>query len=180
MSLNNWYDKGLQPKEYMELLDEHRENFFKIYNNYTLSSDDAFFQSLKEKQLRVVVLAEVWCGHCMLDIPILLRLAEEVNMPVRFLPRDENLDLMEKYLTNGNRTVPIFIFIDKDGNEVTKWGPIASKVKEHISEQRDKLPPKESDEFEKEFQKFIAFTSKEFSENTYLWDAVYESIKDVL
>src|SRR5690625_6161251 len=53
----------------------------------------------------------------MLNIPIFLKIAEIANMPVRFLNRDENLELMDEYLTNGNRVIPIFIFIDEDGNE---------------------------------------------------------------
>src|SRR5690625_975770 len=134
MSLNDWFDKGLEPEEYMGHLDKHKDNFYNIYNNFTLPSDEDFFASVKDKNLRVVALAEVWCGHCMLDIPILLHMADKTDMPVRFLPRDDNLELMDQYLTNGNRTIPIFIFIDRDGNEVGKWGPVAESVREFVGQ----------------------------------------------
>ncbi len=79
----------------------------------------------------------------MLNIPVLLRLSEKTNTPVRFLPRDENLELMDQYLTNGkSRTIPIFIFIDNDGNEVAKWGPIAERTKQFVDQYRESFQQK--------------------------------------
>lgn len=180
MSLNDWFDKGLLPDEYMEHLDKHKEGFHQIYNNFKLPEDDDFFASLKEKNVRTVALAEVWCGHCMLDIPILLKIAEKVDMPVRFLPRDENLELMDQYLTNGNRVIPIFIFINEAGEEVGKWGPMAPGVREFVSQYREKLPPKDSPEYEEKFQEMIGITGKAFREDESLWQEVYRSIKETL
>jgi len=180
MSLNEWFDKGLQPEEYMEHLDKHKDNFYNIYNNFKLPNDKDFFATVKDKNLRVVALAEVWCGHCMLDIPILLHIAEQTNMSIRFLPRDDNLELMDQYLTNGNRVIPIFIFIDEDGNEVGKWGPIADSVREFVSQYREKLPPKDADDYEEKFREMVKITSKEFRENESIWNDVYESIKATL
>src|SRR5699024_12202201 len=97
------------------------DNFLHIYDNFLLPEDEAKLAAIKEKNLRVLALAEVWCGHCMLCVPILLRLAEKTGMPVKILPRDENLELMDQYLTNEKRIIPIFVFIDEDGNEVAKW-----------------------------------------------------------
>src|SRR5690625_2982564 len=155
MTLSDWFDKGMTTEEYNSTLDKHKEAATHIYDEFSLPADDQFFQSLKEKQLRAVVLAEPWCGHCMLNIPILLRLAEKVNMPVSFLLRDQNLELMDQYLTNGNRTIPIFIFINEDGNEVAKWGPIAKKTREFVSKYRENLPDKEDERYDEEFEKFI-------------------------
>ena len=46
------------------------------------------------------------------------RISEVANIDMSLLIRDENLELMDQYLTNGTaRAIPIFIFIDKDGNE---------------------------------------------------------------
>lgn len=165
MNLNDWFDKGIEKEEYMATLDQHRDSFMKIYNNFKVPEQDKSL--LKSKaNLRVVVLAEVWCGHCMLNIPILLRLSEKANMPVRFILRDENLELMDKYLTNGNRTIPIFIFIDEDGKEVAKWGPMANTIREFTSKYRDQLPPKDSEKYDEEFKKLIKITSKAFTEKS--------------
>jgi len=180
MSLNNWFDKGLEPEEYMSHLDKHKDGFNQIYNNFQLPADEDFFNTVKEKNLRVVALAEVWCGHCMLDIPVLLHMCDKMEMPVKFLPRDENLELMDQYLTNGNRVIPIFIFINEAGEEVGKWGPMADQVREFVSQYREKLPPKDSPEYDEKFQAMIKITGKAFLEDESLWNAVYESIKETL
>src|SRR5690625_6172664 len=88
MNLNNWFDKGLLTDEYEKQLDDHKDNYYNIFNNYEVPEDEEFFSQLKNKNWRAIVLAEVWCGHCMLNIPIFLKIAEKANMPVRFLNRD--------------------------------------------------------------------------------------------
>src|SRR5699024_10002673 len=157
-----------------------KENFHNILENFKAPEDESFFASLKERNLRAFVLAEVWCGHCMLNVPIFLHLAEKANMPVRFLNRDENLELMYQYLNNGNRVIPIFIFIDQDGNEVAKWGPMAETTRSFIAPLRNNMPSKDDENYETKFKEMIAFTSKEFSSNEKLWQGVYESFKATL
>ena len=181
MRLNDWYEKGITPDEYIKSLEKHKSGFSNIYANFSVPQDQEFQNLLSEKELRVIVLAEPWCGHCMLNIPVLLRLTEKTNIPVRILPRDENLELMDQYLTNGkSRTIPIFIFIDNDGNEVAKWGPIAERTKQFVSQYRDSLPEKEAPDYDEKFQEMISITSKAFKEDNQLWTGAYESMRQRL
>lgn len=181
MSLHEWFEKGLTPEQYMETLDKHKDAFHHIYEHFNISNDEDFFTDLKDKKLRAVILAEPWCGHCMLNIPILLHLAKKADMPVKFLLRDENLELMDQYLTNGkSRTIPIMIFINEDGEEVAKWGPIASTTKQFVDRHRIDLPEKDAKDYEDKFKAFIEVIAKEFQENGSIWDGVYTSIKNTL
>lgn len=180
MNLNKWYDKGLAPEEYLGALEYHKDNCLHIYNNFSIPEDEETVSKIKEKNLRVIALAEVWCGHCMLCAPILLRLAEKVGMPVKFLPRDENLELMDRYQTNGKRIIPIFIFIDQDGNEVTKWGPMSETTREFVDEAKKDLPAKDSEDYDEKFKSFIKRTTKELSGNSVLWKGTYDSIVNKL
>src|SRR5690625_5583582 len=79
----------------------------------------------------------------MLDVPIMFRLAEKTNMPVSVLVRDDNLDLMDQYLTNEKRVIPIFMFISENGEEVAKWGPFAPEVKEYVGNLNRGMAPKD-------------------------------------
>jgi len=176
MDLNKWYDKGLTPEEYLDTLASHKDNCLHIYNNFTVPEDEEVLTKIKEKNLRVIALAEVWCGHCMLCVPILLRLAEKTGMPVKLLPRDENLELMDQYQTDGKRIIPIFVFIDEEGNEVAKWGPMSETTRKFVDEKKKDLPPKDADDYKEKFKKFAKVTSKEFAENRDIWQGTYESI----
>ena len=181
MTLNKWYDKGLTSDQYIETLEKHKEGSTHVYENFNLPNDEEFFQSVKNKNLRTLILAEPWCGHCMFNVPVLLKLAEKTDMPVRLLPRDENLELMDQYLTNGkSRSIPIFIFINENGKEVAKWGPIAEKTKQFANELKINLPEKDHEDYDEKFEEFISLVGKEFRQNSDLWLASYEGMKQAL
>lgn len=180
MDLNKWFQQGITEEAYIESLDKHKESFLHIQKNVALPEDRSFYDLVKQKHLRIIILAEPWCGHCMLNIPILLRLAKETNTPVRFLPRDENLELMDQYLTNDKRIIPIFIFIDEAGNEVAKWGPTAPETKAFADKHKADLPPKDSEDYKEAFRTFATFTSKEFKENSDFWYYTFNSLKNSL
>lgn len=179
MNLNHWYDRGLEKDDYIALLDKHRDAFMHIYKHFTVPEKNILsFQG--KGSVRALVLAAEWCGHCMLDIPIFLHLSEATNIPVRFLVRDENLELMDQYLTNDKRYVPIIIFIDEAGNEICKWGPMAPEIANYIDEIKRKLPAQQAPEYEQAFRDFINEVGKEFKQNSTLWNYVYEDMNKVL
>src|SRR5699024_11025168 len=176
MNLNQWFNKGLTPEEYMDSLEYHKDNFLHIYDNFLLPEDEAKLAAIKEKNLRVLALAEVWCGHCMLCVPILLRLAEKTGMPVKFLPRGENLKLVDEYHTDGMRIISVIVFIDKKGNESAKWGLMLETIRKFVDEEKKKLPSKDADDYKEKFKEFEKVTSKEIAENRDIWEGTYESI----
>jgi len=68
---------------------------------------------------------EGWCGDAAQSLPVMAKIAEASggNIDLRIIMRDENLSIMDKYLTNGGRSIPKLISTDKDGNELFNWGP---------------------------------------------------------
>jgi hypothetical protein len=73
---------------------------------------------------RLLVLAEDWCGDASNTIPVLAKLVEQVpGLELRVLRRDEHPEVMDQYLTNGSRSIPIVIALDADFRELGHWGP---------------------------------------------------------
>ncbi len=70
-------------------------------------------------------LAEAWCGDVPHSIPPMAKMAVSVpKVSMRLLLRDENLDVMDAYLTNGSRSVPKVIALKEDTlEELWTWGP---------------------------------------------------------
>jgi len=180
VDLNQWFEKGLTKEAYENTLKDHKEGFYKIYETFHLPLNESLFRNIKEKNLRAIIIAEPWCGHCMLNIPLFLKLQEKIDMPVRFILRDEHTELMDQYLTNEKRVIPIFIFIDESGKEVATWGPMAPYTKQFVDEKRKNLPDKESPTYGEAFQTFIQEISAAFTDRADIWQGDYRDIQDTL
>lgn len=178
-NLNQWFDIGISQEKYKSALDHHRDAFLHIYHQFSIPETD--IKSLQQhKNIRAIVLAEVWCGHCMLDIPIFLRLAEKAGIQVSFLPRDEHLELMDQYLTNNKRFIPIIIFIDEAGNELTTWGPMAPEINTFVEKQKRDLPDKTDPSYDSAFQDYIKVIGETFTSDENFWQYVYADMTKTL
>ncbi|MDF9763380.1 hypothetical protein OKW24_005153 [Peribacillus simplex] len=181
-TLNEWFEKGIPAKEFISSMKVHKENLQSIQERFSITeADQVFLSELKSKELRAIVITEDWCGDAMMNIPILLNISEAANIETRMVLRDQNLELIDQYLTNGTaRSIPIFIFIDRNGEEKAVWGPRAPKVQEYVMELRSDLPAKDDESFEAEQKEVFKKITEAFSEDKHLWDEVYGSIKDAL
>jgi hypothetical protein len=82
---------------------------------------------------RLLVLAEDWCGDASNTIPVLARLVDAVpGLELRILRRDENPELMDRYLTNGSRSIPIVIALDENVAELGHWGPRPAELQSWV------------------------------------------------
>lgn len=71
-----------------------------------------------------LVLTEGWCGDAAQNIPAIEKIAAETDkIETRYLLRDENPELMDRFLTNGSRSIPKLIALDRETLEVLgTWG----------------------------------------------------------
>ena len=72
-----------------------------------------------------LLITEAWCGDGAQSIPHLAKLADlSPNIMLKIVLRDEHPDLMDAYLTKGNRSIPKLIAMTVDfQNELFVWGP---------------------------------------------------------
>ncbi|WP_020007846.1 thioredoxin family protein [Salinicoccus albus] len=176
--LDQWFDKAMSAEQYINDMEAHRENLQKVCDNFELPEDEDFFSHLKRKNLRAIVITEDWCGDAMVNTPVLLHLAEKSDMEVRMILRDSNLELMDQYLTNGkSRSIPIIIFIDAYGAEVTHWGPRSEENQRQVDALMAGLPDKEADNYKEKFREKIGELTKRFTTEEEMWQSAYQSMK---
>lgn len=178
MGLNDWFQKGLTAEEYINSMTKNKEEMLTIFEGFTLKDEDRNrLESLRPKELRAIVLTEDWCGDALLNNPILLRVAEAAGIDVRFVLRDQNLELMDQYLTNGtSRAIPIFIFIDQEGNEIGVWGPRAPELQALVEKRRAALPDKDAADFQEKQMEMYTHLVASYRKDGSIWKTVAKSL----
>ena len=93
---------------------------------------------------KLLVIAEDWCGDASNTVPILAKFAESVSgFELRVIERDANPEVMDQYLTNGSRSIPIVIALDESYQEVGHWGPRPSGLQAWVMANRGTIPKSE-------------------------------------
>jgi len=93
---------------------------------------------------RLLVLAEDWCGDASNTVPVIARLADAVpELELRVLRRDEHPEVMDRYLTNGSRSIPIVIALNEEFGEVGHWGPRPTELQSWVMTNRQTIPKSE-------------------------------------
>jgi hypothetical protein len=145
--MRNYIEKSMTFAEYIKLIDdllldgkttgpnqsEAMFNYGKLNRKrmHRLEKTIVLNDSLKEKARRVerkliwLIITEGWCGDAAQNIPTIEKIAaENPNIETRYVLRDENLELMDKYLTNDARSIPKLICLDGETlQELGTWGP---------------------------------------------------------
>ncbi len=94
-------------------------------------------QSIGQKWIWLII-TEGWCGDAAQNIPIIEKIAHlNSNIETRYVLRDENLELMDKYLTNNARSIPKLICLDAETlEEIGTWGPRPAEAMDYFLEMR--------------------------------------------
>lgn len=88
-------------------------------------------------KFRLVVIAEDWCGDASSTIPVVAKLADEVEtIELRILRRDEHPEVMDAYLTDGARAIPIVIVLTEAMEEVGHWGSRPAALQAFVTAER--------------------------------------------
>ena len=135
------WDKGITYDEFKAAMTRNQERFAENETRVALDPETVrTFKSLP-KPLRVLVLAEDWCGDVVANLPILGRLDKELPaLDVRIFYRDQNLDLMELWLNQGKyQSIPVFVFFDENFRELGHWIERPASVTERRAAERKKI-----------------------------------------
>jgi hypothetical protein len=111
-----------------EMIEYARLNIHRMQRlEKTIQLDVQLIEAVKNIRMPIefIVLSEGWCGDAAQNIPV-FALMEKVsaNLKLCILLRDENLEIMDAYLTNGGRSIPKLICVNSQTKEqLFVWGP---------------------------------------------------------
>lgn len=126
----------------------------------------------KTKSLKILAVTEAWCGDTAQNLPLFDVLSKAVNWEYRLCMRDEHTDLMEHFLINGGKSIPVVIIMDEQLNVIAKWGPRPSTAQKMVMDYKHQPEPKQTyDEFSVSLQKWY---------NTDKTETLQEEISTIL
>lgn len=90
---------------------------------------------------RLLALADDWCGDAVNVLPVVARLVEDAdNVELKIVGREEIPGLMDRHLTDGSRSIPIFVLLDETFTCRGWWGPRPTELQGWFREQGRGLP----------------------------------------
>ena len=106
----------------------------------TLKLEESIINRVKKYNKNTIwlVLTESWCGDAAHVIPVLNKFAQlNDKIELKLVSRDENERLMDFFLTNGAKSIPKVIAIDKESFEVLySFGPRPSSATEMVENEK--------------------------------------------
>ena len=122
--------QGMTTQQYIDQIKVNKQPFEDIYGAAEIPSrvQDAF-DGLAEP-LRMAVFTADWCGDAMSTTPVILRLADSTSkISHQVFNRDEELDLTNSFLAeNRAGTVPVFVVMDSNMNEIARFVETANEL----------------------------------------------------
>lgn len=96
----------------------------RIYDQVTLTAEQRKLVGAFTRRMNVLVVSGIWCGDCVQQCPLLVRIAEANPecIDLRFVDRDEQRDLAQHLRINGGDRVPVVLFIAEDYELVSIYG----------------------------------------------------------
>jgi len=93
---------------------------------------------------QLLVIAEDWCGDAVNTVPVLARWVEATpGLSLRIIRRDEHPAVMDRYLTNGARSIPIVVVLDREFRELGHWGPRPRELQAWVMAHKETMPKDE-------------------------------------
>lgn len=84
---------------------------------------EQFVGSITQKQ-QWIIITEPWCGDAAHSVPMLAKMASKnSNISLDIQLRDSTPFLIDSYLTNGGKSIPILVIRNEAGEDLAVWGP---------------------------------------------------------
>ncbi len=132
MDLRERYENAPSFEEYLESVEKNRELWHGLAERARVP-DGAVDRAEALGPRRLLAISEDWCGDAVNALPVVARLAEEAEgWELRIVGRDDNPELMDRYLTDGSRSIPVVVVFDEGFRELGWWGPRPDELQDWV------------------------------------------------
>lgn len=107
----------------------------------TIKIEDETIAKLKNIKTpqKWIVISEGWCGDAAQNLPVIAKMAAtNSKIEMKIVLRDDNLKLMDMFLTNGGRAIPKLIVLNENDEVIASWGPRPSVATKMVTDYKNK------------------------------------------
>lgn len=174
---------GLKPQQFIDSMEKNQDKFLEWYNSFEWENEDdkEFFDSLNNRDdLRCLIVASDWCGDVVRNIPVVFRALENSGIPVEVLIMEQNLDVIDRFLTGGGRAIPIVIITDTGGFVLGHWGPRPKHVQAIMTQFKQENPDREAPDYNEKIQAARAEMGRQYGEGTGYHAVIVKELRVLL
>jgi len=137
MNLRGIFESGRTVDVYERLLEDDQRALHELYARRA-RIDASMVDAVRSSRVQnVLVVTEPWCGDSLAILPVVTRLFAEAGCDVRIVRRDEHLELIDRYLTDGGRAIPIVLALDETFAEQFHWGPRPQPAQDLVARHKE-------------------------------------------
>jgi len=191
MNLLPYLEKGLSYPDYLRKIEDQlydleksgdEKGYAKYYSinlkrierldhNFQLSDEQKEKLKSTNPNFKLLIISEGWCGDAAQSMPVVNVMMNELGVEQKIVLRDENPELMDAYLTDGSRSIPVYIGVDANGNEIFRFGPRPKAGMEMLKKHKENPETYTDDEFHKDLQVWYNHDKGESIFNEFLNEA---------
>jgi thiol-disulfide isomerase/thioredoxin len=127
--LKSKYDAGLDYEHYLATDSPKAVNWRQHEQQVDLTVDQRRLIAGFTREIRVLVSSGIWCGDCAAQCPMLVKIARATSasarpklIDIKFVDRDQHIDLSQQIMINAGLRVPTVIFMAEDYEPVSIIG----------------------------------------------------------
>lgn len=183
INLSSKLGTGLKPQQFIDSMEKNQGAFVDWYNRFEWENevDREFFESLSNRDdLRCLILAADWCGDVVRNVPVVFRALELTDMPVEVLVQEQNMDVMDQFLTGGGRAIPIVIFADTSGHVLGQWGPRPLHVQAVMNQFKRENPDREAADYQEKIAVARKEMMRQYGEGTAYHSVIVKELRELL
>jgi hypothetical protein len=153
------FASGLTWEQYLEQIKRNREKFEFNYRETVISDQDAAaLRDLAAREngpAKVLILGEDWCPDVFRGLPVIVRVAEAAGIEARIFPRDDNLDIMNEFLNQGEyQSIPTAVFYTRDHRYICHWIERPARADAELPELQKSFEGKSREEIRPIYEEF--------------------------
>jgi len=135
------FKQGMTFQQYLDQMNTNKDRLMQQLAEVRVRPEDKAVFSNRTDKLNVLVITEDWCGDAMTNFPVLAKMVEgAANVEMRVFLRDQNPDLMDRYLNQGIfRSIPVFAFFDDQMRELARFIERPPVVTEYMEKKQLEL-----------------------------------------